>query len=152
MKTATCSTSAARRAGLRRPSDARWTRATRSASGPAATPATFRRITSRSGPKAARPGSTTLCNLCHYHHHFVHDGDYRIEILPRGELRFTHPGGWEIPSVPEPVEPPNAPLTELMLDEDTGRAGWNGERVNVEALVDATRRLANEASPTRAHG
>ena len=101
----------------------------------------------------AEGGATSLdnlCNLCHYHHHFVHDGDYRIEVLPRGELRFTHPGGWEIPSVPEPVEPPNAPLTELMLDEDTRRAGWNGERVNVEALVDATRRLANEASPTRA--
>ena len=34
-----------------------------------------------------------LCNLCSYHHHLVHDGDYRVEMLADGKFRVTHSRG-----------------------------------------------------------
>ena len=62
-----------------------------------------------------------LCNLCSYHHHLVHDGDYRVEMLVDGKFRFTHPRGWVIREVPSPAKPPDKPLTDIELE------GWEGQ-------------------------
>ena len=62
-----------------------------------------------------------LCNLCSYHHHLVHDGDYRVEMLADGKFRVTHSRGWVIPEVPPPAKLPDKPLTDIELE------GWEGE-------------------------
>lgn len=77
-----------------------------------------------------------LCNLCHYHHHLVHDGGYRIERLADGTLRFTHPRGWVIPVVPEPVELPDEPLTEIEPEGWEGEAQWGGAPIDMAYLFD----------------
>ena len=77
-----------------------------------------------------------LCNLCHSHHHLVHDGDYRVEMLADGEFRFTHPRGWEIPAVPEPSQVPDRPLTNVVIEKNTGAAGWGGEPIDMNFLLD----------------
>lgn len=73
-----------------------------------------------------------LCNLCHFHHHLVHDGDYRVEMLANGEFRFTHPRGWDIPAVRSRCERPDRPLVNVAIAEDAGSAGWNGEPVDMD--------------------
>jgi len=79
---------------------------------------------------------TNLCNLCHYHHHLVHDGGYRIEMLADGSFRFTHPRGWVIPEVPDPVELPPEPFTDLAPEGWEGQAKWGGEPINLAYIID----------------
>lgn len=66
------------------------------------------------------------------------DGDYRVEMLADGKLRFTHPRGWVIPEVPTPAEPPDEPLTDIELDGSEGKAQWGGEPINVAYVIDTT--------------
>ncbi len=79
-----------------------------------------------------------LCNLCHYHHHLVHDGGYRVDMLADGEFRFTHPRGWVIPAVPTPVRPPDTLLADIEVAENAGNAGWGGERIDMTYFVETT--------------
>jgi len=79
-----------------------------------------------------------LCNLCHYHHHLVHDGDYRVEMLADGKFRFTHPRGWVIQEVPTPAELPDEPLTDIELEDEAGKAQWGGEPIDIAYLISTT--------------
>ena len=82
-----------------------------------------------------------LCNLCGHHHHLVHDGGYRVEILANGKFRFTAPAGWVIPDVPPPAKPPdkiNRPLADLELEGWEGKPKWGYTPVNMEYLISAS--------------
>ncbi len=85
-----------------------------------------------------------LCNLCHYHHHMVHDGDYRVEMLADGKFRFTHPRGWVIPEVPPPAEVPDEPLTDIDLDGSEGESGWGGAPIDMTYLLETMWRPRSE--------
>ena len=43
--------------------------------------------------------------LCGAHHRFVHEGGWRIEGDPAGELRFVHPDGRELRVGPPALRP-----------------------------------------------
>jgi len=79
-----------------------------------------------------------LCNLCHYHHHLVHDGDYRVEMPVDGAFRFTHPRGWVIPEVPQPPKKNGESLSSIEVERGAGRAGWGGQAVDINYLIETT--------------
>ncbi len=87
-----------------------------------------------------------LCNLCHYHHHMVHDGDYRVERLADGEFRFTHPRGWVIDEAPPPAKLPNRPLANIDLEGWEGKAQWGGEPIPLAYVIDTMWRPAHAES------
>ena len=80
---------------------------------------------------------SNLCNLCSYHHHLVHDGDYRVEPTATGAFRFANPRGWVIPEVPSPAKPPNEPLAELELEGWEGKPKWGYEPIDLPLVIDA---------------
>jgi len=75
-----------------------------------------------------------LCNLCSYHHHLVHDADYRVQRQDDGTLQFFHPSGWRIPDVPIPDAAPE-PLDEIPLEGWEGKPKWGYERIDHEWLM-----------------
>ncbi len=88
----------------------------------------------------AKGGETkldNLCNLCSYHHHLVHDGEYGVERLPNGTHRFTHPSGREIPAVPVPREAAGK-LAEVALEGWEGRPKWGYTRIDLDYLIETS--------------
>ena len=77
-----------------------------------------------------------LCNLCSYHHHLVHDGDYRVEMLADGKFRFTHSRGWVIPEVPSPPKPPDKPLTDIELEGWEGQPKWGYDPIDLPLVIN----------------
>ena len=71
-----------------------------------------------------------------YHHHLVHDGDYRVELTATGEFRFTNPRGRVIPEVPCPAKPPDKPLAELELEGWEGKPKWGYEPIDLPLVID----------------
>jgi 5-methylcytosine-specific restriction endonuclease McrA len=102
----------------------------------------------------AQGGPTTLSNLallCRRHHRAVHEEGYQVERLLDGALRFSHPNGWELPTVPAPPAVPLDPVGELRashaalglhIHARTGCAGWQGERLNLAWAIDVLHPLA----------
>jgi hypothetical protein len=73
-----------------------------------------------------------LCPLCSFHHRFVHEGGWRVE-MEDGIPRFIAPTG-PVPRVPAPVAPPEDPLDEyrelhsdIAIDDETCLTRWNGQ-------------------------
>jgi hypothetical protein len=93
----------------------------------------------------AQGGDTSLDNLvllCFHHHRLVHEGGYRIEDGPGGELRFRNRHGLLCPSVPR--SPPGQ-VEELFalndrrritITEQTNRNG-DGDRLDLACAFDA---------------
>jgi hypothetical protein len=48
---------------------------------------------------------SNLVTLCGYHHRLLHEGRWRVEGRPDGELRFVHPGGTSLSTRPAPLRP-----------------------------------------------
>jgi hypothetical protein len=48
---------------------------------------------------------SNLVTLCGYHHRLLHEGGWRVEGRPDGELRFVHPGGTSLSTRPAPLRP-----------------------------------------------
>jgi hypothetical protein len=96
----------------------------------------------------AHGGPTTLSNLallCRRHHRAVHEEGYQIEREADGPLTFLRPNGWPIPDVPDPPDLPDDPMAALWeaniahgvsVDAQSLKAGWLGERVDVEWAID----------------
>jgi 5-methylcytosine-specific restriction endonuclease McrA len=96
----------------------------------------------------AQGGPTTLSNLaslCRRHHRAVHEEGYQLDREPGGELRFSRPDGQLLPEVPRPPEMHGDPATLLrerndaagvVLDAQTSKPGWLGERLNVGYAID----------------
>ena len=79
---------------------------------------------------------SNLCNLCSYHHHLVHDGDYRVEPTATGKFRFTNPRGRVIPEVPSPAKLPDKPLAKLDLEGWEGKPKWGYEPIDLPLVID----------------
>ena len=102
----------------------------------------------------ARGGPTTLSNLallCRWHHRAVHEEGYQLDREPDGKLRFRRPDGQLLPEVPPAPDVPGDPVTHLrernnaagvVLDAQTTRPGWLGERLNVGYPIDVLHPLA----------
>ena len=56
---------------------------------------------------------SNLINLCHFHHHCVHDGGYRVELDPDGVARFYTVRGRLIPDHPKLPKAPDDPIDAL---------------------------------------
>ena len=96
-----------------------------------------------------RGGRTDLANgasLCDPHHAGLHEGEYVIVPLGRGELRFETPDGVEIAPprrVPLDAKSGGAALLRrehgqrgLAIGPETPVAGWGGERCDVSYVAD----------------
>ena len=54
-------------------------------------------------PKGGPTDPDNLVAFCGYHHRLVHEGGWRIEGDPEGELRFVHPLGEALSTRPTPL-------------------------------------------------
>ena len=89
----------------------------------------------------ANGGATKLNNLilaCRRHHTALHEGGYRVEIRPDGELAFYRPNGLPLVDAPPRAftgEDPRGTLRERYPDIDRGIDAWTS------APIDYTERL-----------
>ena len=77
---------------------------------------------------------SNLVSLCRFHHHAVHEGGMRIEILEDGALRFVKPGGACVDSVAPGCTQPLGDWTLLPTGTQADR--WRGERMDYDIAVD----------------
>ena len=96
-----------------------------------------------------RGGPTDLANglsICNPHHAALHEGEYVIVPLGKGELRFETPDGVEIaPPQREPLDRATGGSAHLRREHgerglaigpETPVAGWGGERCDVSYVAD----------------
>ncbi|MGE0546239.1 MAG: DUF222 domain-containing protein [Kofleriaceae bacterium] len=98
-------------------------------------------------------GETSLDNLicvCAYHHRFVHEYEYRIELTPGEDPKFYDRLGRLVLDVPEPVKPPAlgwdailAMNRALEITSGTAACGWDGDPVDYGAVIDDLVRADN---------
>jgi len=85
---------------------------------------------------------SNLVSLCRFHHHAVHEGGIRIEILDGGALRFVKPDGTAIDSIAPGYTQPPGDWKQLPAGTLVNR--WRGERMDydlgVEVLFQQARR------------
>jgi len=87
----------------------------------------------------AHGGRTSLDNLvllCGFHHRLLHEGGYKMSLDAAGKARFFMPAGVEIASVPD-VPSVSRPEPSPVDDPDATLCGWDGERLDYDAAVDA---------------
>ncbi len=70
---------------------------------------------------------SNLVNLCHHHHHCVHDGGYRVELSPEGRASFYWPHGSLIPEVPLLPKAPENPVEALRSRNAENAVSLTGE-------------------------
>ncbi len=107
----------------------------------------------------ANGGATTLDNLsllCRRHHRAVHEEGYQVERDAEGMLRFSTPGGRQIPEVPAPpAVPPDATGAlvaahrdrGLAIDARTGCPSWLGERLDLGWAIGVLHPATQPAAP-----
>jgi hypothetical protein len=107
----------------------------------------------------ANGGETKLSNLvsfCRFHHHAVHEGGIRIEILDDGALRFLKPNGTAVDSVAPGFTQPLGDWKRLTARPRTAVKGWTGERMDyglaVDVLIQQAKRAKNVPAGTSATG
>lgn len=90
----------------------------------------------------AHGGETTLENLvllCGFHHAFVHEHGYRIEMGADQKPRYLDPRGRLVLAVPRPLPPSSVSLVDenadLHITADTNRSRWDGTAVDCGAAV-----------------
>jgi hypothetical protein len=88
---------------------------------------------------------SNLLNLCHWHHHCVHDGGYRVELVGKREATFYDPMGRlirAVPPLPKLEEKPNDTLRNrnvakgLDITGDEGHPKWGYAPVNLSYALD----------------
>jgi hypothetical protein len=82
---------------------------------------------------------SNLVSLCRFHHHAVHEGGIRIEILDDGALRFVKRNGESVDSVLPGFTQPLGDWRRL--PQGTSIARWRGERMDYGMAVDALLRM-----------
>jgi hypothetical protein len=90
-------------------------------------------------------GETSLQNLvllCRHHHRLVHEGGFRLKVLPGGGFEFIDPSGKRI--VPAPEARFSGNVFELMeancengitITPRTSAPNWGGEGMDVDIVV-----------------
>ena len=93
---------------------------------------------------------SNLVSLCRFHHHAVHEGGIRIEILDDGALRFLKPNGVAVDSIAPGFTQPFGDWKQLPAGTLVKR--WAGERMDyglgVEVLLQQARRGKNVPAGT----
>ena len=89
-----------------------------------------------------------LVLLCRAHHTLVHEGGFRVEVLPTGGFLFVRPEGQALLSAPPLVEATSNSGDTLealwippweTFSPDVGRSTWEGEPVDYDWAVDSLR-------------
>ncbi len=95
---------------------------------------------------------SNLVSLCRFHHHAVHEGGIRIEILDDGALRFVKPNGKGVDSIAPGCTQPLSDWKQLTTGRRSPVNGWTGERMDyglgVEVLLQQARRANNVPAGT----
>jgi hypothetical protein len=86
---------------------------------------------------------SNLVSLCRFHHHAVHEGGIRIEMLDDGALRFRKPNGAAVDSVAPGFTQPLGDWRQL--PEGTLVNKWRGERMDLGLAVDVLLQQARRA-------
>jgi len=94
---------------------------------------------------------SNLVSLCRFHHHAVHEGGVRIEVLDDGALRFVKPNGASVDSVAPGYTQPLGDWRRIpAANADLPR--WTGERMDyslaVEVLLQQARRAKDVPAGT----
>jgi hypothetical protein len=86
---------------------------------------------------------SNLISLCRFHHHAVHEGGYRIDILDDGALRFVKPNGRAIDT--SDCKQPRGDWTRLTAEPHTPLTSWKGDRMDLDLAVDVLLQTAARA-------
>ena len=93
---------------------------------------------------------SNLVSLCRFHHHAVHEGGIRIEILDDGALRFVKPNGTSLDGVAPGFTQPLGDWRQLPAGVFANR--WRGEQMDyglgVEVLMQQARRAKDVPAGT----
>jgi hypothetical protein len=92
-----------------------------------------------------------LVSLCRFHHHAVHEGGIRVEILDDGALRFVKPNGKAVDGIAPGFTQPLGDWRKLpAATEPLSR--WRGERMDyslgIEVLLQQARRAKSVPAGT----
>ncbi len=79
---------------------------------------------------------SNLISLCRFHHHAVHEGGIRIEVLDDGAFRFVKPDGAAIDSVLPGCTQPAGDWHVLTTEPRAGLAKWTGEKMDLGLAVE----------------
>ena len=86
---------------------------------------------------------SNLVSLCRFHHHAVHEGGIRIEILDGGALRFVKPDGTAIDSIAPGYTQPPGDWKQLPAGTLVNR--WRGERMDYDLAIEVLMQQAKRA-------
>jgi hypothetical protein len=95
---------------------------------------------------------SNLVSLCRFHHHAVHEGGVRIEILDDGALRFVKPNGAAIDSVAPGFTQPLGDWRRLPAASHSSVTRWRGEPMDYGLGVEVLMRQARRAKDAPAAG
>ena len=103
----------------------------------------------------AHGGETRLENLlamCSFHHKFVHDYGFTIELSEHGDVEFRSPDGTPKPAVPQASPRPDrgwpaiqAANQNLTINATTPACGWDGRLVRYDWALDELIRADDNA-------
>jgi len=97
---------------------------------------------------------SNLVSLCRFHHHAVHEGGIRIEILDDGAFRFVKPDGTAVDSIAPGYAQPFGDWKQLPAATHSAVTRWTGERMDyglaIEVLLQQARRAKDVPAGTSA--
>jgi hypothetical protein len=76
-----------------------------------------------------------LVSLCARHHHRLHEGGYRAQRHPDGQLTFYRPDGRPIPAEPHPSPLPDPAAVPASYAQPY-HSDWDGSRLDVGHILD----------------
>ena len=88
---------------------------------------------------------SNLVSLCRFHHHAVHEGGVRIEVLDDGALRFVKPDGTAVDSVAPGYTQPLGDWKQLTAARRSAVARWTGESMDYGLAIEVLMQRANRA-------
>jgi hypothetical protein len=88
-----------------------------------------------------KPGN--LVSLCRFHHHAVHEGGVRIEVLDDGALRFVLKNGKAVDSTAPGCHQP--PGDTNQMPKGKAEWSWRGDRMDLDLAVEAMFQHAKRA-------
>ncbi len=95
---------------------------------------------------------SNLVSLCRFHHHAVHEGGFRIEMLDDGALRFLKPDGEPVDSIAPGYTQQPGDWRRLITDTRAPLAKWTGEKMDyglaVEVLLQQSKRTKDVPAGT----